>query len=113
MVLSDTDILKWLREGGLGIDPIEDLDKQIQPASVDLRLADEIVIYKKPPMHPETGACVLDPKNQSTINAKKGTTISLLPITETVERVKREVPIWKKEFTAKNSHWVSTESSHE
>ncbi len=34
-------------------------------------------------------------------------------ITETVERVKREVPIWKKEFTAKNSHWVSTESSHE
>ncbi len=34
-------------------------------------------------------------------------------ITETVERVKREVPIWKKEFTTKNSHWVSTESSHE
>ena len=28
---------------------------------------------------------------------------------EAVERVKREVPIWKKEFTTKDSYWVSTE----
>ncbi len=34
-------------------------------------------------------------------------------ITETVERVKREVLIWKKEFTTKESHWASTESSYE
>ncbi len=31
-------------------------------------------------------------------------------ISETVERVKKEVPIWKKEFTAKESYWVSSES---
>ena len=29
-------------------------------------------------------------------------------LAETVERVKMEVPIWKKEFTEKGSYWVST-----
>ena len=29
-------------------------------------------------------------------------------ISETVERVKKEVPIWKKEFTTKDSYWVSS-----
>lgn len=33
-------------------------------------------------------------------------------LSETVERVKKEVPIWKKEFTSNESHWVSTESAH-
>lgn len=31
-------------------------------------------------------------------------------LAEAVERVKRDVPIWKKEFTGKESYWVSTES---
>jgi len=31
-------------------------------------------------------------------------------LAEAVERVKRDVPIWKKEFTTKDSYWVSTES---
>jgi len=30
-------------------------------------------------------------------------------LSETVERVKKEVPIWKKEFTSKEAYWVSTE----
>ncbi len=30
-------------------------------------------------------------------------------LSETVERVKKEVPIWKKEHTTKNAYWVSTE----
>jgi len=29
-------------------------------------------------------------------------------LAETVERVKAEVPIWKKEFTEKGAYWVST-----
>ena len=33
-------------------------------------------------------------------------------LSETVERVKREVPIWKKEHTTKESYWVST-AEHE
>ena len=32
-------------------------------------------------------------------------------LSEAVERLKREVPIWKKEFTTKESTWVSTETS--
>lgn len=31
-------------------------------------------------------------------------------LAETVERVKKEVPIWKKEFTARESYWVSTDT---
>jgi molybdopterin synthase catalytic subunit len=34
-------------------------------------------------------------------------------LTETVEREKKEVPIWKKEFTTKDSYWVSAEPTHE
>jgi len=30
-------------------------------------------------------------------------------LSETVERVKMEVPIWKKEFTSKESYWVATD----
>ena len=33
-------------------------------------------------------------------------------LVETVERVKREVPIWKKEFTDKGSYWVSNEPTN-
>ncbi len=29
-------------------------------------------------------------------------------LAETVERVKREVPIWKKEYTSKGAYWIST-----
>jgi molybdopterin synthase catalytic subunit len=32
-------------------------------------------------------------------------------LSETVERVKKEVPIWKKEYTTKEAYWVSTEAS--
>lgn len=31
-------------------------------------------------------------------------------LSETVEMVKKEVPIWKKEFTTKDSYWVSSET---
>ena len=34
-------------------------------------------------------------------------------LSETVERVKKDVPIWKKEFTSKESYWVSTETSEQ
>ena len=31
-------------------------------------------------------------------------------LAETVERVKKDVPIWKKEFTENGAYWVSTSS---
>lgn len=34
-------------------------------------------------------------------------------LSETVERVKKEVPIWKKEYTAKSAYWVSTDHTQD
>lgn len=55
MILSDVDLLERLESGDLVIDPIEDLDTQIQPASVDLRLGNEFIEYERtntPCIHP-------------------------------------------------------------
>ncbi len=56
MILSDADILKRLEVGELVIDPIDDFDLQIQPASVDLRLGEEFLEFQRaniPCIHPE------------------------------------------------------------
>ena len=45
MILSDGDILRRLETGDLVIDPIDDPDLQIQPASVDLRLGREFLTF--------------------------------------------------------------------
>ena len=40
MILSDATILEHLKEGSLIVDPLDDLDLQVQPASIDLRLGE-------------------------------------------------------------------------
>jgi dCTP deaminase len=55
MILSDTDILARLHEGDLVIDPLDDVDQQVQPASVDLRLGAEFLEFQRtniPCIHP-------------------------------------------------------------
>jgi dCTP deaminase len=47
MILSDTDILGRLREGDLVIEPLDDVDQQVQPASVDLRLGSEFLEFQR------------------------------------------------------------------
>lgn len=47
MILSDRDIKKRLDKGDLVIEPIEDRELQIQPASVDLRLGNEFKTFRK------------------------------------------------------------------
>lgn len=44
VILSDRTIRKMLSEGTLVIDPVD--DAQIQPASVDVRLADEFLVFR-------------------------------------------------------------------
>ncbi len=44
-ILSDRDIKKYLEEGKIAIEPLED-EKQIQPSSVDMRLGDEFKVFK-------------------------------------------------------------------
>src|SRR5690606_254267 len=48
MILSDRDLRARLRAGDILIDPLDDPDLQIQPASVDLRLASSFVVYRLP-----------------------------------------------------------------
>ncbi|ELZ91893.1 deoxycytidine triphosphate deaminase [Haloferax mucosum ATCC BAA-1512] len=47
MILSDADILSRLKEGDLVVDPIDDIDMQVQPASVDLRLGTEFLEFQR------------------------------------------------------------------
>jgi dCTP deaminase len=47
MILSDTDILARLHGGDLVIDPLGDVDQQVQPASVDLRLGAEFLEFQR------------------------------------------------------------------
>ncbi|MFC7204461.1 dCTP deaminase [Haloferax namakaokahaiae] len=47
MILSDADILRRLEEGDLVVDPIDDIDMQVQPASIDLRLGTEFLEFQR------------------------------------------------------------------
>ena len=63
MILSDTDILARLRDGDLVIEPLADVDRQVQPASVDLRLGSEFLEFRRtniPCIHPDDAGEVDD-----------------------------------------------------
>lgn len=45
MLLSDHDILERLEDGSIEIDPINDLDQQLQPATFDVRLSNEFLVF--------------------------------------------------------------------
>jgi dCTP deaminase len=56
MILSDTDLLERLGEGDLVVDPIDHLDTQVQPASIDMRLGSEFLEFQRtniPCIHPD------------------------------------------------------------
>ncbi len=46
MILSDTDIRARLEQGDLEIEPLQDPELQVQPASVDVRLSHEFLVYR-------------------------------------------------------------------
>jgi dCTP deaminase len=55
-ILSDRDIKKYLEKGEIEIDPLINIEKQIQPSSVDLRIGSEFKgfrIIKKPFIDPK------------------------------------------------------------
>ncbi|MDZ5811043.1 dCTP deaminase [Halorubrum sp. AD140] len=55
MILSDADILDRLAEGDLVVEPLDDVDQQVQPASVDLRLGERFLEFQRtniPCIHP-------------------------------------------------------------
>ena len=46
MILSDRDIRARIEQGDILVDPLDNPDLQIQPASIDLRLSREFVVFK-------------------------------------------------------------------
>ncbi len=57
MILSDADILRRLEAGNLVIEPLDDPDIQVQPASVDLRLGRDFLEFQHaniPCIHPNS-----------------------------------------------------------
>jgi dCTP deaminase len=46
MILPDHEIKRYLEEGKIVIEPLEDPDIQIQPAGIDLRLGNEFRVFK-------------------------------------------------------------------
>ena len=47
MILSDVDLLERLKDGSLVVNPIEDLDTQVQPASIDMRLGNNFITFNR------------------------------------------------------------------
>lgn len=62
MILSDLGIKYRIGKGSIVIDPIDDWDVQIQPASVDLRLSNIILAFKR-------GSDAIDPMKKETIDS--------------------------------------------
>lgn len=62
VILSDRDIKARLERGDLRVEPLQDPVLQIQPASVDLRLGQEFVVYRLPHM-----ACI-DPRDEQAMS---------------------------------------------
>jgi dCTP deaminase len=61
MILSDRDLRARLRAGDLVVEGMEDEQVQVQPASIDLRLDAEFMVYR-----PTEGIC-LDPRHPETL----------------------------------------------
>ncbi|MFB6311132.1 MAG: dCTP deaminase [Salinirussus sp.] len=63
MILSDGDIRRRLDKGDLVVEPLDDPELQIQPASLDMRLGREFLEFKNtnlPCIHPDSGPEVED-----------------------------------------------------
>ncbi|MFW5956194.1 MAG: dCTP deaminase [Halorhabdus sp.] len=75
MILSDADILARLEEGDLQIEPLDDPELQIQPASVDLRLGREFLEFQHaniPCIHPNSQQEVAEYVEETVVEGEDG-----------------------------------------
>ncbi len=95
MILSDRDILRRLEDGSLVIEPLDDPELQVQPASVDLRLGREFLEFERTniaSIHPDSEDEIADYVAETVVD--EGEDFVLHPgdfvLGTTVERV--EIP---------------------
>ncbi|AGN00575.1 deoxycytidine triphosphate deaminase [Salinarchaeum sp. Harcht-Bsk1] len=70
MILSDRDIRRRLNDGDLSIEPLDDPEMQIQPASVDMRLGREFLTFEQsniPCIRPDRAADASEYTTRTTI----------------------------------------------
>jgi dCTP deaminase len=70
MILSDGDIRRRLEKGDLVVEPLDDPELQIQPASLDMRLGREFLEFKNtnlPCIHPSSNPEVADYVTKTTV----------------------------------------------
>jgi len=70
MILSDRDIRRRLNDGDLAIEPLDDPEMQIQPASVDMRLGREFLTFEQsniPCIRPDRAAEASEYTTRTTI----------------------------------------------
>lgn len=77
MILSDVDVKQFLKEGKLKIEPLE-IEKQIMPVGVDLRLGNEFKIFKKDVEHIDPSKDNLG-ETMETISVEDGKSLMLHP----------------------------------
>ena len=71
MILSDRDILDRLADGSLVVEPLDDVDLQVQPASVDVRLGRRFLEFERaniPCIHPNREEEVEDYVSETVID---------------------------------------------
>mgnify|MGYP006268112571 CR=1 FL=1 len=61
MILSDTDLLRELEHGSLVVSPL-DIDRQVQPASIDIKLGQDIIEFDR------TGISCIHPDSEEEID---------------------------------------------
>jgi len=72
MILSDADILDRMEDGDLVVEPLDDPELQIQPASVDLRLGREFLEFQRtniPCIHPNSEQEVAEYVEETVVEA--------------------------------------------
>jgi len=93
MILSDGDIRRRLEAGDLVIEPLDDLDLQIQPASVDFRLGREFLEFERTnisSIHPDRGDEVEQYVSRTHVPAEDQSTLEGFEGDEDFKRVNDE-----------------------
>jgi dCTP deaminase len=64
-ILTDADLEDYIKSGNLGVEPLDDMDRAIQPASLELRLGNTFRVFEHEP-----GESFIDTKDIKSLEGK-------------------------------------------